>query len=221
MANSTVQSTTDKDVNTHIDQKKVLVLNKGWKPVGIIGMQRAVSLLFSNYKGTNEPKARIIDPNDFQQYTWEDWSKLKPKEGEGTVLSSTATFRAPLVILLTKFDRLPMHKVSFSRKTMWRRDDFTCQYCGIKSPELTIDHIHPKSRGGKTTWDNCCLACVKCNMRKANRTPAEAKMNFFFPNYKPTKPKYNFFKNDIVKCKTWQQFLDAAYWSVELENDMK
>lgn len=202
----------------NITQKRVLVLNKGWKPVGIIGVQRAVSLLFSNNKGTNEPKARIIDPRDFQQYTWADWSKLKPEEGEDTLLSSTSTFRAPLVILLTKFDKLPMQKVSFSRKTLWRRDDFQCQYCGIKTSELTIDHIHPKSRGGKTSWENCCLACVKCNMKKADRTPAEAKMNFFHADYKPTKPKYNFFKNDVINCKTWQQFLDTAYWNVELQD---
>lgn len=195
-------------------QRKVLVLNKSWRPVGIVGMQRAVTLLFSCNKGTNEPKAKIIDPNDFSQYTWADWSKLKPKDGEDTLLSAHAAFRVPEIILLTKFDKLPHHKVSFSRKTLWRRDDYQCQYCGVRTSELTIDHILPKSRGGKTSWENCVLACVKCNMKKADRTTEECGMKL---RCKPTKPRYNFFKNDIVRCKTWQQFLDAAYWNVELQ----
>lgn len=200
-----------------LNQKKVLVLNKGLQPVGIIGMQRAISLLFSFNEGTQIPKARIIDPESFMHYDWSDWSEMKPKEGEDTLLSAHSAFRAPVVIVLTKFNKLPNHKISFSRKMLWRRDDFQCQYCGVKTSELTIDHIKPKSKGGLTTWDNCCLACVKCNMKKADRTPEQAGMKFFVPGFKPAKPKYNFFKNDIIKCKTWQQFIDAAYWNVELQ----
>jgi len=199
-------------------QKKVLVLNKSKSPICLVTMQRAMGLLFSCNKGTKEPKAKIIDPETWQFYSWKDWSELKPKEGEDTLLTAHRAFRAPVVIMLTKFNKLPHHKVSFSRKTLWRRDDFQCQYCGARDCELTIDHITPKSKGGVTCWENCCLACVKCNTKKSNRTLKEAGMKFFYPDFKPTKPKYNFFKNDIIKCKTWAQFFEEMYWGVELQN---
>lgn len=199
-------------------QRKVLVLNKGLQPVGIVGIEKAITLLFSCNKGTDTPKAEIIDHETWQHYTWADWSELKPKEGENTILTAHKVFRVPIIIKLTKFNKLPHNKVSFSRKTLWRRDDYQCQYCGCRGKEMTIDHIHPKSRGGKTTWDNCCLACVKCNAKKADRTLKEAGMKFFYPAFKPSKPQFNFFKSDIVKCKTWQEFFEAAYWSVELQN---
>jgi len=201
-----------------LTQRKVLVQNKGRQPLGLVTMQRAITLLFSCNRGTNEPKAKIIDPETWQWHTWEEWSKMKPKDGEDTLLSAHAAFRAPLVIVLTKYNKLPQHKVSFSRKTLWRRDDYQCQYCGCRNGEMTIDHIVPKSKGGTTSWENCCLACVKCNAKKADMTPKQAGMKFFHPGFKPAKPQYNFFKNDIVKCKTWQQFFEAAYWNVPLEN---
>lgn len=200
--------------------KRVLVLNKTLQPVGIIGMQRAMNLLCSCNEGTNIPKARVIDhdPESFMHYDWIEWAELPLPDGEDVIRSAKQSFRAPVVIVLTKFNKLPNHKISFSRKMLWRRDDFQCQYCGTRSNELTIDHIHPKSRGGKTTWENCCLACVKCNMKKADRTPKEAGMKFFFKDFKPLKPKYNFFKNDIMSCEAWQHFLEPEHYNDGQQN---
>jgi 5-methylcytosine-specific restriction endonuclease McrA len=158
-------------------QREVLVLNKGWTAVGIVSLERAIVMLFSAYKdGT--PKAKIIDPQDFQQFTWADWSVMKPKDGEERLAATSQDFRIPEVILLTRYEKMPQQKANFSRRTLFRRDNFQCQYCGGKpgSSELTLDHIQPKSRGGKTTWENIVCACVTCNARKADRTPDEAGM---------------------------------------------
>jgi 5-methylcytosine-specific restriction endonuclease McrA len=86
-------------------------------------------------------------------------------------------------------------------------------YCGDTpgTEELTIDHILPKSMGGKTSWENCVLACVKCNSYKANRTPEQARMKFYRPDYKPFKPKFNLFKGD-VRVDSWQAFLGEMYF---------
>jgi len=208
----------DNQHEKHINQKKVMVLNKSMMPIGLVSIKRAIKLVSTCYSGTDQPKARIIDPDTWQHYNWADWRKLMPKEGEDVLLTAGKANRAPILIVLTRFNKLRPHNVSFSRKMLWRRDDYQCQYCGCRNGEMTIDHIMPKSKGGVTNWENCCLACVKCNAKKAARTMKEAGMKFFHPNFKPSKPRHNFFRNDIIKCKTWKELFENAYWNVELQN---
>ena len=82
--------------------------------------------------------------------------------------------RVPEVVALAGYDRLPEAAVAFSRRNIFKRDHYTCQYCGVQpgTEELTIDHVIPRSQGGTSTWENCVLACVACNKQKADRTPA-------------------------------------------------
>jgi len=83
----------------------------------------------------------------------------------------------PLVVRLVKMVRIIYKsKVPFTRKNVFARDCYICQYCGNKNIQLTIDHIIPASRGGKTDWENCVASCRECNNRKGNKTPREAKM---------------------------------------------
>ncbi len=202
---------------TALRNRKVLVLNKGWNAIGVVTLERALVMLFSEYKD-GQPKARIIDPTkDFQTFTWEDWSRLRPKNGEDHIKATNTIFRVPEVILLSKYDKLPQHKIHFSRRTIYKRDANTCQYCGCMpgTEELTIDHVLPRSRGGKTTWENCVLACVGCNSKKADRTPEEAHMKL---RKQPKKPVIPLFKGDI-RIKSWEAFLGEAYWLTELQND--
>ena len=86
--------------------------------------------------------------------------------------------RVPEVVTLTDYDRLPAAAVTFSRRNIFKRDHFTCQYCGAQpgSEELTLDHVVPRAQGGESRWDNCVLACLACNKRKADRTPEQARM---------------------------------------------
>lgn len=202
---------------TALQNKKVLVLNRGWNPIGVVSLERALTMLFSVYKD-GEPKARIIDPTkDFQTFTWEDWSRLRPRSDESSIRSTNVIFRVPEVVLLSKYDKLPQHKIHFSRRTIYRRDSNQCQYCGDfpGTEELTIDHIMPRSRGGKTTWENCVLSCQPCNSKKADRTPEECGMKL---RKQPKKPNIPLFRGD-VRIKSWESFLGEAYWNVTLEND--
>jgi 5-methylcytosine-specific restriction endonuclease McrA len=200
-----------------LTQRKVLVGNKGWSPIAIVTVERAICLVCSTYND-GEPKAKIVDPTgEFRLYTWEDWSKLIPNEGEACIRSAKASFRIPEIVILTRYNKLPNQRVHFSRRTIYKRDGNQCQYCGAKpgTPELSIDHVLPRSRGGMTTWENCVLACTRCNKRKADRIPEECNMKLL---KKPTKPKYSFFKGEY-QCKSWETLLGAAYWLTELEND--
>lgn len=244
-------------------QRHVLVLNKGWNAIGVVSLERAIVMLFSSCKdqhgnvlrdtdGEEIPKARIIDPTrDFQDFTWKKWSQLKVSAGEDCIRSCNMVFRVPEVIVLSKYDKMPQHKIHFSRRTIYKRDGNQCQYCS-RSPgteELTIDHVIPRSVGGKTTWDNCVLACIECNSNKADRVPECTKVldrvkdkndnwkNVEVPGFivtfvnkktsqivkktikKPKKPTTPLFKGD-VRIKSWENFLGESYWLVELENDM-
>ena len=219
-----------------LTSRRVLVLNKLWTAVGVASLQRAITLLFSTHKsGENigQPKARIIDPAlEFQTFTWDDWSQIKPKEGEQFIQGIGATFRIPEVIMLTDYDKLPIQRVHFSRRTIYRRDNYNCQYCGEKvGNEGTIDHVMPKSLGGGTTWENCVLSCIDCNSQKADRIPEKA-FRGNRPKWKgpspmkllsvPKKPKFTLLKGDRgFMPKSWNSFLSDAYWNVELENDNK
>jgi len=211
--------------NSRSLQRPVLVLNKSWAPHRIDTVKEAMGLLFREDDG--EPEARIIDPfANFQTYTWEDWSKLRPQEGELALHGVREAYRVPEVVLLTSFNKLPNQRVKFSRRAIHRRDDYTCQYCGSKpgTEELTIDHITPRSHGGETTWKNCVVSCIRCNQRKDNRTPQQAHMKLM---REPFKPRFELFKTNgkiLSSWKTWITDLDAVvsemYWEVPLENDM-
>lgn len=221
-----------------LEQRKVMVLNRNWLPVGIRPLKDALVLLFSTYDD-GHPKARIIDAQDYQTFTWEDWSKLRPQAGDDHTITTGMgiNLKAPKVILLTRNDRLPyQNHVRFSRRQLFKRDGFRCQYCGCKpgTEELTVDHIVPKAEGGPTSWDNCTTACVQCNSQKANRRPEEAIKGNLSPERqklwrgpspmrllsKPKKPKLGIGPQEKkYYFKDWSHFLSEIYWEVELEND--
>lgn len=195
-------------------QKRVLVLNKSWVAVGSVSLKRAITLVFSTYKD-GESKAKIVDPvNDFQLFTWKDWSQFVPRDGEDSISGTNLVFRVPEIIVLGRYNKLPNRKVYFNRRNLYRRDNFTCQYCERKldSSELTIDHIIPRSRGGESNWDNCVIACNKCNEKKGSSLLSEIGLSLM---RKPFKPKFNMLEID-VKIKSWEHFLGECYWNVEL-----
>ena len=96
-------------------------------------------------------------------------------------------FRAPAVLLLIKVVRSVYRaRVPFSNKNVLVRDRFVCAYCGKKAKPLTIDHVIPRSKGGKTSWENCVACCKACNNNKGARTPTEAKMHLIKRPFQPT-----------------------------------
>ncbi len=205
-------------MSTTFASKKCLVLNKNWTPVATVPLQRAIIMLFSEYDdGT--PKARIIDHETYQAFTWADWSKLRPSMTDDRIIGTNLLFKIPEVILLSKFEKMPKPKIHFSRRTLFKRDKMMCQYCGDKpeSSELTIDHIVPRAQGGTTTWENCTLCCVDCNRKKADKTPKQAGMTLLSV---PKKPTTNLFRYETLKpIKSWEAFLGVSYWTQELDND--
>lgn len=188
----------------------VLVLNKNWQPVHVATVARALVLAWKE-------AARIVDPADFQTFTWNDWSKLRPADGDAALVGVSCRLRVPEVVTLADYDRVPRRAVTFSRRNIFKRDRLQCQYCGGHpgAAELSIDHVVPRAQGGQSTWTNCVLACVACNARKADRTPRQAGMRLRRAPVEPAwKPLY---ADRTLRLASWSKFVSEAYWNVALE----
>lgn len=191
--------------------RPTLVLNRNWQPVNVTTVARALVLVWNE-------SARVVDTDSFQLYDWSDWARLQPTEGELFIQAVTMRLKVPEVVALNGYDRLPTASVSFSRRNIFKRDHYACQYCGMQpgTDELTIDHVVPRSRGGASTWENCVLACVSCNKRKADRTPDEAHMRL---KHRPVRPDWRpLYAAHDVRIASWTKFLSEAYWNAELGN---
>lgn len=192
-------------------QHPTLVLNRNWQPVNVATVARALVLLWNEV-------AAVVDPADYQLYTWDDWSRLRPRDDEPVIRTTRSCLRVPEVIVLAEYDRLPRGAVSFSRRNLFRRDHGTCQYCGRRpaSDELSIDHVLPRSHGGTSNWENCVLACIDCNKRKADRTPHQAGMKLARAPVRPEwKPLY---ARHATRIESWSKFVSESYWNVPLES---
>jgi 5-methylcytosine-specific restriction endonuclease McrA len=159
----------------------VLVLNRSFLPIHVTSVRRAFSLIYCG-------GADAVDTS-YQTFDFEAWLLRPAPPGAdriGTVLGGVPI---PRVILLRYYDRVPKRQIRFSRLNIFSRDGFTCQYCG-RNPqrsELNLDHVIPRSQGGRTTWENVVCCCVPCNRRKGGRTPAQA--GFRLPR-KPVRPRW-------------------------------
>jgi 5-methylcytosine-specific restriction endonuclease McrA len=141
---------------------RVLLLNNNYEPLNVCSMVRAVSLMA---KG----KVEVLHRNGH------------------TIRTATTEFSAPSVIRLRYFVRRPMPQLRLCRQSILARDDYTCQYCGLQSKELTIDHVIPRTLGGKHTWDNVVACCRRCNLKKGDKLPQRAGMKL---RRKPRRPHY-------------------------------
>ncbi len=129
----------------------VLILNQNYEPLNVCLARRALVLLLRG-------KAEVVE-ND-----------------SGYITTINNSFRIPSVIRLCYMIRRPYLRKKLTRIEIFYRDDYTCQYCGKKTHHLTLDHVIPKHRGGKHSWENVVSCCAHCNQRKAGFTPEEAGM---------------------------------------------
>lgn len=190
----------------------VLVLNRNWQAINTIPVKRAFSLVFKQH-------AKIIEPDTFETHTFETWADLKPIEGQPNLSTVGLSFRIPEIISVLKYSSLPVRRTIFSRMNIYKRDKHTCQYCGDRpgTQELSVDHIHPKSKGGLSSWTNCVLACVDCNRKKSSKTLRQCGMKLLSV---PVEPVWNpiFSFKLYNKPQSWQKFISTKYWETELIN---
>jgi 5-methylcytosine-specific restriction endonuclease McrA len=161
---------------------QVLVLNQNYEPLNVCNARRAIVLL--------------------------DGGKAEVLEVDGLVLRSPSrTIRVPSVIRLNHLIRRPRPRVRLTRREIFLRDQHTCQYCGQRTKELTLDHVMPKHRGGRHQWENLVSACRSCNHHKGGKTVEEAKMALIHPPYEPRATPQYLFQHYLEGNEAWRKFI--------------
>jgi len=165
---------------------RVLVLNASYEPINVCTVRRATVLLLKE-------RAEIIERSD--------WS----------LHAESVTIPSPIVIRLTTYVRIPRnaHSRKITRRAIFARDRWACQYCGRERVSLTLDHVIPRCKGGASSWDNIVTCCAPCNRRKGDRLPKQADMH---PRHRPRAPSPTIFVHVATPTipPAWRQYLVAA-----------
>lgn len=167
----------------------VLVLNQNYEPLNVCNARRAFVLL-------DRGKAEILE------------------HGRGALHTPSLVFPLPSVIRLVYMIKRPRPRVKLTRREVFFRDRYTCQYCGRETRELTLDHVIPRNRGGEHVWENVVSACKACNHRKAGRTPTEAKMSLLRLPQRPRFTSYYVLYPYLQTQDEWLKFVPE--WEREL-----
>lgn len=173
---------------------RTLVLSQGFEPIKAISWQRAIALLTLG-------KVEVIEEYDHD------------------IKSVSLVIKIPAVVRLLKAFRRHKQKVKFSRVNIFARDKYSCQYCGMKGKmsELTYDHVVPRSQGGKTEWTNITTCCYDCNMKKRDRTPAQAGMRLHTTPVQPSwMPAMTIVVSTTSAPDAWRDYL---YWTGALDEN--
>ena len=167
-----------------ITRAPVLVLNLNYVPINVCTVRRAIILL---WKG----KAELLENH------------------RGELHTVTTVIEAPSIIRLVYLMKRPFLPRKLSKKEVFLRDRFTCQYCGKKSQDLTLDHVVPRWQHGTHSWDNIVAACARCNLRKAGRTPLEASMTLIREPRAPDPNPYVIVQSRVI-LEEWRPYLPWA-----------
>lgn len=159
----------------------VLVLNLNYVPINVCNVRRAIVLL-------GKGKAELI------------------QNSRGQIHSPSCVFEIPSIIRLVYLIKRPFAPRKLSKKEVFLRDQYTCQYCGKKTQALTLDHVVPRRQYGTHTWENVVAACSSCNLLKAGRTPEEANMRLIRPPRAPQPNPYRMLQSRII-LDDWREYL--------------
>ncbi|MCC6239845.1 MAG: HNH endonuclease [Phycisphaerales bacterium] len=204
----------------------VLVLNRYYQAIRVVNVRRAFALLCkSQAEVVHIEKANDPSNGAWQNFNFADWQELSVLKAEfepdefDWIRTVRFQIAVPRIIRLLIYEKLPRQDVKFNRRNIYARDGSKCQYCGKKFPshELSLDHVVPKSQGGRASWDNIVCCCVSCNVKKGGRTPEQAHMHLITRPHKPRRSPVINIRLADERYASWKQFLDTAYWTVELK----
>jgi len=191
----------------------VLVLNRFYMVIRVVNVRRAMTLL---YRSCAEVIA--IDNGSYSNFDFETWCELSQllsldkQDEEEYIRAVNFEIQVPRIVRLTRYDKVPRSVVRFNRKNLFARDDHRCQYCGQSKPtsQLSLDHVVPRSKGGRTSWENIVCSCTSCNSRKGGRTPEQAGMQLLKT---PRRPHHNpslVLPLDDPRYSSWRGFLSTS-----------
>ena len=189
-----------------LDKKTVLVLNKNWQAIHVKSPAEALTMMYAG----NATALNVLGKDQMIPCNWDDWVSL-PNDDESEYISTVKNkIKIPKIIVLCNFSKIPVKRPRFSTNAIWKRDAGICQYTGkrLTKNEGNVDHIIPRSRGGKSSWTNCVLSNKTLNFKKGNKTPEECGIKLI---KQPSEPKYlpiTFFIKNHHNVKEWDTFLN-------------
>lgn len=203
--------------------KPTLVLNKNWVPVRVSSFKNSLTKVLCD-------RAKFLDHDSFSLYNWEEWveefsvKEVSKEDANKYIKSKNFSVKLPEIIICSFYKDTPKADLKLTRRNLLIRDNFKCQYTGEKvtMANATIDHIVPRSRGGKNTWENLVISSFDANTKKGDRTPAEAGLTLLKKPHKPAwNPIYTVLHHS--RPKSWEKFINTdkwneiGYWDTELK----
>jgi 5-methylcytosine-specific restriction endonuclease McrA len=175
--------------------RTVLVLNQNYEPLNICNGKRAIVLVIGG-------KAEILESHPVQ------------------IKTAVSSFPYPAVIRLFYMIKSPRARVKLTRREVFLRDRYTCQYCGRRTHDLTLDHVIPRSKGGQHIWENLAAACRSCNHRKGGKSLGEARMTLKQQPFEPRPGRYYAIQRrlDVSVHEAWFKFLPGL--DIELDREI-
>lgn len=191
----------------------VLVLNRFYMVIRVVNVRRAMTLLYRSCA-----EVISIDNGSYFNYDFETWCELSQitsldkQDEEEYIRAVNFEIQVPRIVRLTRYDKVPRSVVRFNRKNLFARDDHRCQYCGQAKPtsQLSLDHVVPRSMGGRTSWENIVCSCTSCNSRKGGRTPEQAGMDLLKIPRRPLNSPAMVLPLDDPRYSSWRSFVSTA-----------
>ena len=200
----------------------VLVLNRLWQPVHTCSVRRALKLLCLGHaqvvQTEGEAKYQTHDLSSWAEHSVNTVREVAHDVVHELIHSVKVAILAPKIIVLGAYDRLPRMEVKFTRQNVFLRDKFVCQYCRRKfsQKDLNLDHVHPRDKGGKTTWENIVTSCIRCNTKKANKLLHEANMRLLAEPKRPRWRPLFVMRTETRTHQSWQQFIQPERENVQM-----
>jgi 5-methylcytosine-specific restriction endonuclease McrA len=190
----------------NLTSASVLILNRNWQAIHVKSAADALSMMYVG----SATGLDIVGYDNMVPYSWENWISLPFDEKAEYISTVRGRIKVPRVIVLCEYNQVPKRRPKFSSKAIWNRDGGVCQYTGRKlTPnEANIDHVLPRSKGGRTTWTNCVLSHKEVNHKKGNRTPEEAGLKLIRQPYEPKAVPTMFYINNHQNIPEWDIFLN-------------
>jgi 5-methylcytosine-specific restriction endonuclease McrA len=191
-------------MNDILNRPIVLVLNRNWQAINVRTPQQAFVQM-----ATDVATALDIDGDNMVPMRWAQWVTLPVRANDYAVRTPKGAVRVPHVIVLSRFAKVPKRRPTFNARAIWARDGGRCQYTGqsLRPSEGNIDHVLPRSRGGKSSWENCVLASKEVNSRKADRLPEEVGLRLLKSPAAPRELPSTLFIRNVQSIPEWKHFL--------------